>query len=84
MRWTRQLGPIGNDWDVSIATSSLGNVYISGTTYASLDGTQNGRVFVAKYSIVPEPGTLLLATLASVALLLPRPRRQTPRTIIFH
>ena len=46
------------------------------TVVETEDGTRD------RVSTIPEPGTLLLATLASVALLLPRARRQTERTLI--
>jgi hypothetical protein len=49
--WTRQLGT-STDEDVhSVTTDNLGNVYISGGTLGSLDGTNAGGedAFVAKY-----------------------------------
>ncbi|MCH8046490.1 MAG: SBBP repeat-containing protein, partial [Planctomycetes bacterium] len=51
LAWTRQLGTSGTDrgWDVS--ADGLGNVYISGVTGGSLEGTSAGAddAFVSKY-----------------------------------
>lgn len=85
LQWTRQFGGASTDQSLDVSVDSLGNVYVSGYTYGSLGGPSAGSfdAFVAKYSTIPEPGTLLLSALASVALLLPRVRRQTERTLIF-
>jgi hypothetical protein len=82
--WTSLLGTSATEAATSVCLDSYGYVYISGLTSGNLGGPNAGShdTFVAKYSTVPEPGTLLLATLASVALLLPRARRQTERTLI--
>lgn len=49
--WTRQIGPTVDDRNKAIASDSNGNIYIAGSTDASLDGTNVGGqdVFVAKY-----------------------------------
>jgi Tfp pilus assembly protein PilZ len=50
--WTRQLGTSSNDISRSVATDSIGNVYISGRTEGSLGGANQGLddVWVAKYT----------------------------------
>lgn len=50
--WTRQLGTSSSDQSFSVATNSIGNVYISGLTQGSLGGANQGGVdaWVAKYS----------------------------------
>jgi hypothetical protein len=49
--WTRQLGTSTDEDCQSVTTDNLGNVYISGATQGSLDGTNAGGkdAFVAKY-----------------------------------
>ncbi len=49
--WTRQFGTSGDEDVHSVTTDNLGNVYISGVTPGSLDGTNAGGqdAFVAKY-----------------------------------
>jgi hypothetical protein len=56
--WTRQLGTTNYDGSRGVSADGLGNVYISGTTYGSLDGPHvgNGDAFVSKYD---EAGSLL-------------------------
>ncbi|WP_146136498.1 SBBP repeat-containing protein [Aphanothece hegewaldii] len=56
--WTRQLGTDGNDYANSITTDAVGNLYITGNTYGSLGGPNQGNLdaFIAKYA--PD-GTLL-------------------------
>jgi hypothetical protein len=50
-QWTRQLGTSSDDWSNGVSTDGLGNVYISGTTYGSLEGTNVGGTdaFISKY-----------------------------------
>jgi hypothetical protein len=51
--WTRQLGTSGNDSLTGLSADGLGNIYLSGRTSGSLDGTHHGGIldaFVAKYS----------------------------------
>jgi len=58
--WIRQMGATDSD---SVAVDGLGNAYISGGTYGSLDGPQmgNGDAFLAKFSApIPEPGTVFM------------------------
>lgn len=76
LRWTRQLGTAFSDQSYSVSTDSLGNAYISGFTYGSLDGPNLGfqDAFVAKYNAIPEPGALLLGSLAYIACQLRRRR----------
>jgi hypothetical protein len=49
--WTRQMGSTGEDIAFSVAIDSNNNVYISGYTFGSLDGTNAGLAdaFLAKY-----------------------------------
>jgi hypothetical protein len=72
LQWTRQLESAGYHASHGVSADSRGNVYISGNTSGSLGGPNAGLsdAFVAKYSTIPEPGTLLLGTLVSVGLLL--------------
>lgn len=83
-QWIRQIGTVDVDYSYGVAADVIGNSYVSGYTSGSLGAPNAGGydAFVAKFSTIPEPGTLLLATFASVALLLPRARRQTERTLI--
>lgn len=71
LQWTRQLGIVGHDVSLGVSADSLGDVYTSGYT-GGIPGAQHTAAFVAKYSTIPEPGTLLLGTLASVGFLLRR------------
>ncbi len=52
LSWKRQLGTSGIDTSSGVATDSKGNVYISGGTYGSLAGANQGDfdAWVAKYS----------------------------------
>lgn len=52
VQWTRQFGSNDNDGGSHVTTDDLGNVYISGRTYSSLDGPNAGLTdaFLAKYS----------------------------------
>ena len=61
LAWTRQLGTSTFDHSQSVAIDGSGNAYISGYTYGSLGGPNNGLsdAFLAKY-VIPEPSTLLL------------------------
>ncbi len=52
--WTKQLGSVGSDHSYGVATDNNGNVYISGSTSESLNGTNAGSpgssdAWVAKY-----------------------------------
>jgi hypothetical protein len=74
LQWTRQLGTTSDDESWGVSADGLGSVYISGWTYGGLEGRNAGDrdIFVAKFSnpIVPEPGTLVLAALGCVGLML--------------
>lgn len=75
--WTEQLGTSSDDGSLGVSADGLGNVYISGNTWGSLEGTNAGRgdVFIAKYNDqVPEPSTLLLCAIACFGFLLKRKR----------
>lgn len=51
--WDRQLGSVGADQSFNVATDSVGNVYISGSTSGSLTKARSefdNDAFVAKYS----------------------------------
>ena len=51
--WSRMVGGVGSESGGSVATSSDGSVYISGTTVGSFDGQSYngyGDVFVTKYT----------------------------------
>lgn len=52
LSWKRQLGTYSYDHSWGVATDSLGNVYISGSTGGSLGGAFQGGTdaWVAKYS----------------------------------
>lgn len=56
--WTRQTGSINIDEAAAVAIDSLGNIYITGTTYADLAGVdthQGGAdIFIAKYDATGE------------------------------
>jgi len=51
LQWTRQLGTSSADQSFGVSADGLGNVYISGETLGSLDGTNAGAgdAFVSKY-----------------------------------
>ena len=52
LEWTRLLGSAASDSVSAIAVATDGSIYLSGTTYGSLDGQSNfggDDVFVAKY-----------------------------------
>jgi hypothetical protein len=51
LQWSRQLGTSDYDWSSGISADSLGNLYISGTTFGDLSGANAGLAdaFVAKY-----------------------------------
>ncbi len=51
LQWTRQLGTSEHDPSTAVSADGLGNVYISGITYGSLDGTNagDGDAFISKY-----------------------------------
>ena len=76
--WTTQIGTDRRDSGWSVAVDASGNVYITGdTTYGDLGGPNAGGtdVFLVKYE-VPEPATLSLLALGSLALLRRRRKRQ--------
>jgi catechol 2,3-dioxygenase-like lactoylglutathione lyase family enzyme len=58
----------GEGWGLS--ADGLGNVYLSGSTYTSLNGTNAGGMdaFVASISSVPEPSTFALLGVGVLAL----------------
>ena len=52
-QWTKQLGTPDADSATGVATDSLGNVYVAGTTHGELDGNSNAGssdIFVVKYN----------------------------------
>ena len=52
-QWTKQLGTWDTDFANGVATDSSGNVYVTGSTYRSLDGNTsagNADLFVVKYN----------------------------------
>jgi hypothetical protein len=51
LAWTRQLGTSVGDFSYGVSADGLGNVYLSGYTDGSLDGTSagDGDAFVSKY-----------------------------------
>ena len=52
-QWTNQLGSCTTDYANGVATDSSGNVYVTGSTYRSLDGNTsagNADLFVVKYN----------------------------------
>lgn len=52
LAWTRQLGTSAFDLGYGVSADGLGNIYISGSTRGSLDGTNagSGGGFIAKYT----------------------------------
>jgi uncharacterized delta-60 repeat protein len=52
-QWTNQLGTWDTDFANGVATDSSGNVYVTGSTYRSLDGNTsagNADLFLVKYN----------------------------------
>ena len=51
LEWTRQLGTSSEDVSLAVSADGLGNVYISGWTDGSMDGTNAGgdNAFLSKY-----------------------------------
>jgi hypothetical protein len=51
LEWTRQLGTSSDDASRGVSADGLGNVYISGITEGSLDGTNAGGwdAFISRY-----------------------------------
>lgn len=62
LQWTRQLGTSSDEQGSAVSADGLGGVYITGSTYGNLGGTQigNGDVFINKYNA---SGTLQWARL---------------------
>ena len=62
LAWARQIGTTSYDYGESVAVDGLGNAYISGYTGGSLGGPSAGYrdAFLAKYTAVPEPGTVFM------------------------
>jgi hypothetical protein len=56
-RWTRQLGTIGGDYALGIATDTNGNVYTTGYTFGALEGSNAGStdVFIRSYDSNGDP-----------------------------
>jgi hypothetical protein len=63
--WTQQIGTPGDDESLSIALDSMGNAYFTGRTDGSLGRPNTGDddVFLAKFTVIPEPSTIVLAAL---------------------
>ena len=81
LQWTRQLGTSSRDVFNGVSADGLGNVYISGDTRGSLEGTSAGGrdAFVIKIQDVPEPGTFGLMFIGIMGLLtVKRRRRRSP------
>ncbi len=77
LAWTKQLGRSGDERGRAVSSDGAGNVYISGWTDGSLDGTTAGGrdAFIAKFNEVPEPTTLALAAIGLVGMACCRRRR---------
>jgi hypothetical protein len=71
-QWTQQLGISSDDESHGVSADGLGSVYFSGYTFGSLGGPSAGSndAFVAKIAdaVVPEPNTLLLLCVGSLAM----------------
>jgi hypothetical protein len=71
--WTRQIGTFHRDENHAVSADALGNVFVSGSTVASLGGASAGDedAFIARYSsrIIPEPASWLVAALAGAGIL---------------
>lgn len=66
LSWSKQFGTGGTDYGNAIAIDGSGNVYIGGDTTGALGGSNSGYfdAYLAKLSLVPEPGTSALAAVA--------------------
>jgi hypothetical protein len=73
LSWTKQFGSSGSDYGNSVAIDGSGNIYVGGDTTGALGGSNAGYfdAYLAKLSLIPEPGaaTLALAACASSAML---------------
>ncbi|MCC6682499.1 MAG: SBBP repeat-containing protein [Phycisphaeraceae bacterium] len=51
LAWTRQIGTSNYDNSIGVSTDTAGNVFITGTTHGSLDGSNAGRsdAYLSKY-----------------------------------
>jgi len=70
LAWARQIGTTASDESLSVAVDGLGNAYISGATRGSLGGPNAGGydAFLAKYTAVPEPGTVMMVLTALLGI----------------
>jgi len=69
--WTRQMGTTTNDYSYSVAVDGLGNAYISGYTGSSICSNPYAGgydAFLAKYTAVPEAGTVFMVAAALVGM----------------
>jgi hypothetical protein len=60
--WTTMTDALASDFSRAVATDGLGAVYLAGTSYDGNYGTNPGiaHAFIAKFSEVPEPASLVL------------------------
>jgi len=67
--WIEQLGTSADDCSFSVAVDGFDNVFIGGRTGGSLGGPNSGHndAFLVKF-VIPEPCTLALLALGSLAL----------------
>ena len=51
--WTRQIGTYDDDKSLGVSADGLGNVYITGHTFGSLEGVNAGNldIFVSKFDM---------------------------------
>jgi hypothetical protein len=68
--WTQQFGTSKNDFASGIALDSINNVFVTGGTYGTFEGTNQGSsdMFLVKLTPVPEPSGLVLLTLGTIGL----------------
>lgn len=81
LSWTKQFGTSSTDYGNAIAIDGSGNIYVGGDTTGSLGGSNSGYfdAYLAKLSLIPEPGTGILtaAACAVFAVLRRRSHRST-------
>jgi len=75
LSWSKQFGTTGTDYGNGIAIDGSGNIYVGGDTTGVLGKSNAGYfdAYLAKLSLIPEPGTATLALAACAAFaVLPR------------